>query len=65
MFSMKQRTYDFVVQETRFYTVQGSGTTKFAAEQEAIEQYHRLRKSGELVPDQVGKPVVIQAVLNK
>ncbi len=65
MFDMKEKTYDFVIQETRFYTVQGSGTSKFGAQQEAVERFHRLTKSGEIVADRVTRPVVIEGRLNK
>lgn len=59
------RTYDLVIEERRRYTVQGSGTSKFEAEQDAVERFHRLIKSGDLVADTVSKPKIISVVLLK
>lgn len=61
--AMKQRkTYEFVINEIRTYTVQGDGRSRLEAEQEAIERFHRLQKSGELVCDTVSKPRVVREV---
>jgi hypothetical protein len=54
------KTYEFVITETRTYTVQGSGRSKFDAEQDAIVRFHRLTKSNDIVCDEISKPRVIR-----
>lgn len=62
---LKQETYEFEIKELRTYTILGSGNGKFAAEQDAVERFHRLGKGGELFADKVGKPKVTKAVKRK
>lgn len=52
--------YEFDVQEIRTYTLQGDGRSRLEAEQDAIERFHRLTKSGEIVAHYVSKPKVIR-----
>lgn len=61
----KEELYEFEITEVRRYTVQGSGHGAFEAEQDAIERYHRLAKSGDLIAHTVGKPKVISTTLVK
>ena len=57
------RTFEFVMQETRTYTVQGDGTNAGEAETDAFNRFHRLRKSGDLPCDEVSKPKIVKIVL--
>ena len=56
----KPKTYEFTIVQQCKYTVQGDGRSPLEAEQDAIERFHRLKKSGELVADTVTKPVVVK-----
>lgn len=62
MRDIKQKTYEFVVHQICEYTVQGNGSSKLEAEQDAIERFHRLTKSKELVADRVSKPRITKQV---
>ena len=61
----KDKTYEFEIIEVRKYSVQGNGHSKFEAEQDAIERFHRLSKSNGIVADYVGRPQVGKGVLHK
>lgn len=58
MRSIQYKTRTFEIRQTCAFTVQGSGTSDMEAEQDAIERFHRLQKSGDLVADSVSKPRV-------
>lgn len=53
------QTYEFEIIETRKYIVQGDGHGHFEAEQDAIERFHRLTKSGDMTPHTVSKPRLV------
>jgi hypothetical protein len=55
---LQTRTVAFEIRQTCTYIVQGTGTSDFEAEQDAIERFHRLSKSGDLVALNVSKPRV-------
>lgn len=61
---LQQKMYDVTITEIRTYVVQGDGTSKFEAEQDAVERFHRLNKSGELMCDSVTKPKVVDIRLS-
>lgn len=56
------KTYEFVINEIREYTVQGDGRNRLEAEQDAIARFWRLAKSYELVADTVSKPRIVREV---
>lgn len=62
MRTLRQETYEFTITEQREYTVQGAGHGRFEAEQDAVERFHRLTKSGEIVADSVTRPRVQRAI---
>lgn len=59
---IKHKTYEFIVHEIREYVVQGDGSSKLEAEQDAIERFHRLNKSKELDCVRVSKPRITKQV---
>ncbi len=65
MRDLKQRTYELTIKETRTYTVLATANSKFEAEQEGVERFHRLRKSNELPASDVSKPRVVGIELRK
>lgn len=54
----KLTTHEFEIIETRTYRVLGDGRSELEASQDAIERFHRLSKSGELVADRISRPRV-------
>lgn len=64
MREVKQKMYDVTITEIRTYVVQGDGTSKFEAEQDAIARFHRLNKSGELICDSITRPKVVDVRLS-
>lgn len=55
--------YEVVIEERREYVLIGEGKNGIEAQQDALEAYCRLSKSGELVAHAVRKPRVIVAEL--
>jgi hypothetical protein len=56
---VKQKLYEVIITETRTYSVIADGTSDFEAEQDAVERFHRLRKSNDLPPYKISKPRVV------
>lgn len=52
----KEEVYEFIITEVRSYVVQGSGHGAFEAEQDAVERFHRLTKSGDMPPFSISRP---------
>ena len=61
----KLDTYEFTLVEFRTFIVQGDGRSKLEAEQDALERFHRLKKSSELAAYKVSTPKVVKGEIVK